>query len=117
VAEETPKDASATFYRMKAMNRWFLVSVALGVLAPWIVHVLAPKPACTLRCVELKSGKELWNKEGIPIADLDLDRIPQERQLLDVTGHYARPDVLSLRFNRSPLRSLESESEDSSSAS
>ena len=29
MAEETPKDASATFYRMKAMNRWFLVSVAL----------------------------------------------------------------------------------------
>ena len=55
----------------------------------------------------------LWNKEGILIADLDLDRITQERQLLDVTGHYARPDVLSLRFNRSPLRSLEEDSGDS----
>ena len=59
----------------------------------------------------------LWNKEGILIADLDLDRIPQERQLLDVTGHFARPDVLSLRFNRSPLHSLEEDSTDSSSES
>jgi len=55
----------------------------------------------------------LWNQEGILIADLDLDRIPQERQLLDVTGHFARPDVLSLRFNRSPQRSLEGDSGDS----
>ena len=59
----------------------------------------------------------LWNKEGILIADLDLNRIPQERQLLDVTGHYARPDVLGLRFNRSPLRSLGVDSEDSTSES
>jgi nitrilase len=59
----------------------------------------------------------LWNQEGILIADLDLDRITEERQLLDVTGHFARPDVLSLRFNRSPLRSLEEDSKDSSSES
>mgnify|MGYP003579553524 FL=1 len=59
----------------------------------------------------------LWNKEGILIADLDLDRITQERQLLDVTGHYARPDVLGLRFNRSPLRSMGGDSEDFESES
>jgi nitrilase len=49
----------------------------------------------------------LWKQEGMLLADLDLDRLPGERQLLDVTGHYARPDVLGLRFNPSPLRSLE----------
>jgi cbb3-type cytochrome oxidase cytochrome c subunit len=42
VAEETPKDASATFYGMKAMNRWFLVSVALltgaYLLSVWKDH-------------------------------------------------------------------------------
>jgi nitrilase len=48
----------------------------------------------------------LWKQEGILLADLDLDRIAGERQLLDVTGHFARPDVLSLRFNPAAQRSL-----------
>jgi nitrilase len=49
----------------------------------------------------------LWQKEGMLLADLDLDRIPGERQLLDVTGHFARPDVLGLRFDPSPQRSMD----------
>jgi nitrilase len=44
----------------------------------------------------------LWQEEGILCADLDLDRLVEERQLLDVVGHYARPDVLSLQVNRHP---------------
>jgi nitrilase len=42
----------------------------------------------------------LWKEEVILCADLDLDRLVEERQLLDVVGHYARPEVLSLRVNR-----------------
>lgn len=30
-----------------------------------VTNVVQPKPECTLRCVELKTGKELWNKVGI----------------------------------------------------
>ncbi len=43
----------------------------------------------------------LWKEEGILYADLDLNRIVEEHQLLDVVGHYARPDVLGLRFDPS----------------
>jgi nitrilase len=44
----------------------------------------------------------LWREEGILYAELDMARLIEERQLLDVVGHYARPDVLSLHVNRQP---------------
>ena len=49
----------------------------------------------------------LWKEEGILYAELDLGRCVEERLLLDVAGHYARPDVLSLRFDRSPRQMVE----------
>ena len=36
---------------------------------------------------------------GILYADIDLDRVGAARRVLDVAGHYARPDVLQLRVN------------------
>ncbi len=39
--------------------------------------------------------------EGLYIAELDHRLIRKERHNLDVTGHYARPDVLQLKVNRS----------------
>lgn len=38
----------------------------------------------------------LYGEEGILTADLDLGEAVQGKQLLDVAGHYARPDVLRL---------------------
>ena len=42
----------------------------------------------------------VYNKEAILTADLDLERIIQENMTLDVTGHYARPDIFQLAVNR-----------------
>ncbi len=39
------------------------------------------------------------NREEILYGDLDLSRVLQEKQLLDVTGHYSRPDLLRLSIN------------------
>jgi nitrilase len=55
---------------------------------------------------ELLAGP-LWNEEGILYADLDLNRVVEERQLLDLAGHYARPDVLSLRFDSAAHKTIE----------
>ena len=38
-------------------------------------------------------------EEGILYATLDLAQIPIAKAAADPVGHYARPDVLSLRFN------------------
>ena len=41
-----------------------------------------------------------FDEETILHAELDLRQIAQESMTLDVSGHYARPDVFSLSVNR-----------------
>ena len=41
-------------------------------------------------------------EETIVYADLDLDRIGEEQQALDVAGHYNRPDIFELRVDETP---------------
>jgi nitrilase len=38
----------------------------------------------------------LWDEEGMLVADLDMGDVTRARFDLDVTGHYARPDVFQL---------------------
>ncbi len=45
----------------------------------------------------------VYDCETIVYADIDLNRLPEEKQLLDVAGHYSRPDVFSLRVNRTRM--------------
>jgi len=44
----------------------------------------------------------LWDKEGILLADLELGEIARAKFDLDVTGHYARPDVFHFWVNQEP---------------
>jgi len=41
-------------------------------------------------------AEPLFGREGILTAEIDLGLVTEGRQLLDVAGHYARPDVLRL---------------------
>ncbi len=42
-------------------------------------------------------------REELIVADMELDRVREERQNFDPAGHYARPEVLGLQINRDRL--------------
>ncbi|OQV07539.1 hypothetical protein CLAIMM_11962 [Cladophialophora immunda] len=42
--------------------------------------------------------------QGILAADIDLGDIDYAKQVLDVVGHYSRPDLLSLNVNKEPAK-------------
>jgi len=46
----------------------------------------------------------VFDEPTILYADLDLDRVREERMTLDVTGHYHRPDVFDFSVSRSRRR-------------
>jgi predicted amidohydrolase len=47
----------------------------------------------------------IFNQETILTAELDLTEIDREVMTLDITGHYARPDIFDLRVNADVRRS------------
>jgi predicted amidohydrolase len=47
----------------------------------------------------------LWDRPGVLLADLDLGRVRRESMTLDVSGHYSRPDCLTLTVHRPTRRS------------
>ena len=42
----------------------------------------------------------LWDRPGVLTAEVDLERVRRESMTLDVSGHYSRPDCLSLSVQR-----------------
>ena len=74
---------------------------------PYIDELLAAAPEQLANggsCVANPDGTWLIepqvNTEGIFSAEIQLDRVYEERQNFDPVGHYSRPDVTQLHVNR-----------------
>jgi predicted amidohydrolase len=68
---------------------------------------LAPRLSLALRGGSAIIGPDgeyvtppLWDRPGVVIAELDLERVRRESMTLDVAGHYSRPDLLELTVRR-----------------
>jgi nitrilase len=48
----------------------------------------------------------LWDREGILIADLDMDEAARGKMDFDVTGHYSRPDVFRLEVDERAMEAV-----------
>lgn len=53
---------------------------------------------------------------GVLYAEIDTARVAPARRALDVSGHYARPDIFQLRVNRAPAAAVHFTDDDSARA-
>jgi len=54
-------------------------------------------------------AEPLREGEGMVIADLDFSLITKRKRMMDSVGHYARPELLSLKINNKPAMPMVSE--------
>ena len=51
-------------------------------------------------------GTPVTEGEGTVVADLDLALVTKRKRMMDSVGHYARPELLSLRHDTTPARTV-----------
>jgi outer membrane protein assembly factor BamB len=66
LAERDGKPTASQLWQEKEMTAYFSTGVLAGGEHLYVVtNVIEPLPSASLRCVELKTGKQLWKEEGV----------------------------------------------------
>jgi nitrilase len=73
------------------LRRYLRGGICTGIVAPHGKYLAGP----------------LGEGEGMAVAEIDLKAIVRHKNVLDTAGHYARPDMLRLRIDRSSRKVME----------
>lgn len=95
----------ATVRHIAVEGRTFVLSAAQYVPRPDGDPLIGGGSVIVSPFGEVLAGP-LRDREGLLVADIDLDDVARARLDLDVVGHYARPDVFRLTVDEAPQRAV-----------
>jgi nitrilase len=75
----------------EAMLKYLKAGICTAIVAPYGLYLAGP----------------LAEGEGTAVAEIDLNAAIRQKNVLDTAGHYARPDLLRLRVDRSVRKIME----------
>jgi aliphatic nitrilase len=75
----------------ESLLKYLRGGICTGIVAPYGLYLAGP----------------LAEGEDIAVAEIDLNAIIRQKNVLDTAGHYARPDIFRLMIDRTPHKVLE----------